>query len=171
MNIYDFKVKDTKQQDISLSDYKNKVLLIVNTATKCGFTPQYEALEELYEKYHDKGFEILDFPCNQFMHQAPGTDAELKTFCSLNFGTKFETFAKVEVNGKDAHPLYVFLRNEIRKDITGARKPSILSKLATSDKIKLNFTKFLVNRDGKVIHRFAPGFEPMNIEKYLVKVL
>jgi len=171
MNIYDFKVKDTNQREISLSNYKNKVLLIVNTATKCGFTPQYEALEEMYEKYQEKGLEILDFPCNQFLHQAPGSDAELKSFCSLNFGTKFETFAKIDVNGKNAHPLYVFLRNQISHDITGARKPSILSKLATSDKIKWNFTKFLVDRDGKVIHRFAPGFDPKDIEKYIDQVI
>ncbi|PKK96405.1 MAG: glutathione peroxidase [Tenericutes bacterium HGW-Tenericutes-3] len=171
MNIYDFKVKNTKQQEVSLSNYKGKVLLIVNTATKCGFTPQYEGLEALYEKYKDKGFEVLDFPCNQFLHQAPGTDAELKSFCSLNFGTKFETFARVDVNGKNADPLFVFLRNQINRDITGARKPSILSKLATSDKIKWNFTKFLVNREGKVVHRFAPGFEPKDIEKYLDKLI
>ncbi len=171
MNIYHFKVKNTNQQDVSLSDYKDKVLLIVNTATKCGFTPQYEGLEALYEKYQSKGLEILDFPCNQFLKQAPGTDTELKSFCTLNFGTKFETFAKIDVNGKNTHPLYIFLRNEIRRDITGARKPSILSKLATSDKIKWNFTKFLVNREGKVIYRFAPGFEPKNIEKYIEEVL
>lgn len=171
MNIYDFSVKNSKQQDLSLSTYKDKVLLIVNTATKCGFTPQYEALEKLYKKYKNKGFEILDFPCNQFLKQAPGTDEELKKFCKLNFGTTFETFAKLEVNGKNAHPLYIYLRNEIQRDITGARKPSILSKLATSDRIKWNFTKFLVNRNGKVIHRFAPGFEPNQIAPYIDKII
>ncbi|MCF7930673.1 MAG: glutathione peroxidase [Acholeplasmataceae bacterium] len=171
MKIYDFTVKDTNQQDISLANYKNKVVLIVNTATKCGFTPQYEGLERLYEKYHDKGLEILDFPCNQFMKQAPGSDSELKSFCTLNFGTKFETFAKIDVNGKNAHPLYVYLRNEISHDITGTRKPSILSKLATTDRIKWNFTKFLVDRNGKVAYRFSPGFEPINIEKYIEGLL
>lgn len=171
MKIYDFTVKDTNQQDVSLANYKDKVVLIVNTATKCGFTPQYEGLEALYEKYHEKGLEILDFPCNQFMKQAPGTDKELKSFCTLNFGTKFETFAKIDVNGKQAHPLYVYLRNEISHDITGARKPSILSKLATSDRIKWNFTKFLIDRKGKVVHRFAPGFEPKNIEKYIEELI
>lgn len=171
MKIYDFTVKNTNQQDISLANYKNKVVLIVNTATKCGFTPQYEGLESLYEKYHNKGLEILDFPCNQFLKQAPGTDSELKSFCALNFGTKFETFAKIDVNGKQSHPLYVYLRNEISHDITGIRKPSILSKLATTDRIKWNFTKFLVDRNGKVVHRFAPGFEPKNIAKYIEDLL
>ncbi len=171
MNIYDFTVKNTNQQEVSLSNYKNKVLLVVNTATKCGFTPQYEGLENLYEKYHDRGFEILDFPCNQFLKQAPGTDSELKSFCTLNFGTKFETFAKIDVNGKTAHPLYVYLRNEISHDITGLRKPSILSKLATTDRIKWNFTKFLIDRNGKVVHRFAPGFEPDQMVNYIEKLI
>ncbi|MBU1093563.1 MAG: glutathione peroxidase [Firmicutes bacterium] len=171
MNIYDFTVKDTNQQDVSLANYKNKVLLVVNTATKCGFTPQYEGLEALYEQYKDQGFEVLDFPCNQFLKQAPGSDSELKSFCTLNFGTKFETFAKIDVNGKQAHPLYVYLRNEISHDITGIRKPSILSKLSTTDRIKWNFTKFLIDRNGKVVHRFSPGFEPKNITKYIEELI
>ncbi|MBU1141585.1 MAG: glutathione peroxidase [Firmicutes bacterium] len=171
MNIYDFNIKNTKQQDVSLSIYKDKVLLVVNTATKCGFTPQYAALETLYEKYKEKGFEILDFPCNQFLKQAPGTDEELKSFCTLNYGTTFETFAKLDVNGNHAHPVYIYLRNEIQRDITGGRKPSILSKLATSDRIKWNFTKFLIDRKGKVIHRFAPGYEPENIARYIDEVI
>lgn len=171
MNIYDFSIKNSNQQDISLSNYKEKVLLIVNTATKCGFTPQYDGLEALYKKYKDKGFEIIDLPCNQFLSQAPGTDKELKSFCELNFGTTFETFAKIDVNGKNAHPLYIYLRNQIERDMTGGRKPSFLAKLATSDKIKWNFTKFLVDRKGKVVHRFAPGFEPKNIEHYIEEIL
>lgn len=170
MNIYDFTVADTTHQEVSLSKYKGKVLLIVNTATKCGFTPQYEGLEALYEKYREQGFEILDFPCNQFMAQAPGTDAELKSFCSLNFGTKFETFAKIEVNGKDAHPLYQYLRSEKDEDFTGA-KPTLLSKISKSDSIKWNFTKFLVSRDGKIIQRFSPSFEPEKIESFIKELL
>jgi glutathione peroxidase len=170
MNIYDFTVANTTHQEVSLSKYKGKVLLIVNTATKCGFTPQYEGLEALYEKYNKQGFEILDFPCNQFMAQAPGTDAELKSFCSLNFGTKFETFSKIEVNGKNAHALYKYLRKEKSEDFTGS-KPSLLSKLSKSDSIKWNFTKFLVDRDGNVIQRFAPSFEPSKIESFIKEVL
>jgi len=171
MTVYDFSIKNIKQQDVSLSEYKGKILLIVNTATKCGFTPQYEGLEALYEKYKDKGFEIIDLPCNQFLSQAPGTDKELKTFCELTYGTTFETFAKIEVNGKNTHPLYIYLRNQIQHDITGGRKPSFLSKLSTSNRIKWNFTKFLVNQQGKVIHRFAPSFEPKNIEHYIDELL
>lgn len=167
MNVYDFSIKNINGQDVSLKNYEGKVLLIVNTATKCGFTPQYEGLENLYEKYKDKGFEIIDLPCNQFLNQAPGSDKELKSFCELNYGTTFETFAKIDVNGKNAHPLYVYLRNEIQKDMTGGRKPSFLSKLATSDRIKWNFTKFLVDQKGKVVHRFAPSFEPNKIEPFI----
>ncbi|MBN2300388.1 MAG: glutathione peroxidase [Acholeplasmataceae bacterium] len=171
MNIYDFSIKNVNQQDVPLSTYAGKVLLIVNTATKCGFTPQYDGLEALYEKYKEKGFEIIDLPCNQFLSQAPGSDAELKSFCELNFGTTFETFAKIDVNGKNAHPLYIYLRNQIERDMTGGRKPSFLSKLATSDRIKWNFTKFLIDRKGKVVHRFAPSFEPNQIEHYIEEIL
>ena len=110
MNIYDIKVKDVDQKDVLLKTYEGKVLLIINSATKCGLTPQYEGLEKLYESYQSKGFEILDFPCNQFMNQAPGSDKELKSFCELNYGTKFKTFAKIDVNGKNAHPLYKYLK-------------------------------------------------------------
>ena len=140
--IYDFVVKNNKGEDVKLEKYKGKVLLIVNTATKCGFTPQYEGLEKLYEEYHEKGFEILDFPCNQFKNQAPENDQEIDSFCTLNFGTKFDRFQKIDVNGENEDPLYTFLKKEEGGILGG--------------KIKWNFTKFLVDRDGKVVKRFAP---------------
>jgi len=170
MNIYQYQVKSTDLKDVSLETYQGKVLLIVNTATKCGFTPQYDGLEALYKKYKDQGFEVLDFPCNQFMHQAPGTNEELKSFCELNFGTTFQTFAKVDVNGKDADPLFVYLRKSKPKDYVEG-KPSLLSKLKSSDQISWNFTKFLVDRNGNVIERFAPNFNPKDIEPFIEKVL
>ena len=142
MNIYDFTVKDKKGNDVSLSEYKGKVLVIVNTATKCGLTPQYDALEALYEKYHDKGFEILDFPCNQFLAQAPGTVEEIDSFCTLKFNTKFPRFAKIKVNGKDADPLYVYLKEQM------------------PGRIEWNFAKFLIDKNGDVAERFAPTAKP-----------
>lgn len=171
MSVYQFKVKDVDQKEISLKDYEGKVLLIINSATKCGLTPQYEGLEKLYETYQAKGFEILDFPCNQFMNQAPGTDQELKSFCELNYGTTFKTFAKIDVNGKDAHPLYKYLRSEKKKDLGENGKTSLLSRLLPNTSIKWNFTKFLVNRQGQVVHRFGPGFTPDKIAPYLEEVL
>lgn len=171
MSVYQFKVKDVDQKEISLKDYEGKVLLIINSATKCGLTPQYEGLEKLYETYQTKGFEILDFPCNQFMNQAPGTDQELKSFCELNYGTTFKTFAKIDVNGKDAHPLYKYLRSEKKKDLGENGKTSLLSRLLPNTSIKWNFTKFLVNRQGQVVHRFGPGFTPDKIAPYLEEVL
>lgn len=146
MSIYDFKVKDQRGEDFDLSVYKGKVLLVVNTATKCGFTPQYEELEALYEKYNEEGFEILDFPCNQFFHQAPGDDQEINSFCSLNYGTKFPRFKKIEVNGDKADPLYKWLCNQNEK---GKIK-----------KIKWNFEKFLINKQGEVVERFGPTVKP-----------
>lgn len=142
MNVHDFTVKDKKGNDVSLSEYKGKVLVIVNTATKCGLTPQYDALEAMYEKYHDKGFEILDFPCNQFFAQAPGTAEEIDSFCTLKFNTKFPRFAKIKVNGKDADPLYVYLKEQ---------KPG---------RIEWNFAKFLIDKDGNVVERFASTAKP-----------
>ena len=146
MSVYEFSVKNQKGEDFSLSEYKGKVLLIVNTATRCGFTKQYEELEELYEKYHEQGFEILDFPCNQFFKQAPGSDEEINSFCSLRFGTKFPRFKKIEVKGKNADPLYKWLITQNEKG-----KPRA---------IKWNFTKFLINRKGEVVARFAPTEKP-----------
>ncbi|URZ86769.1 glutathione peroxidase [Floricoccus penangensis] len=157
MAIYDLKVKDIKNEDVSLADYEGKVLLIVNTATGCGFTPQYEGLEELYKKYSDKGLEILDFPCNQFGHQAPGSNEEIQEFCQLKYDTSFKTFAKIDVNGENEDPLYAYLKNE---------KGGLAGK-----KIKWNFTKFLVDSEGNVVKRYAPTTEPKDIEKDIVKLL
>ena len=157
MTIYDFKVKNYQLQDIPLSIYKNKVLLIVNTATRCGFTKQYDALEALYEKYHDQGFEILDFPCDQFAHQAPESNEEIHAFCTLKFNTKFPRFAKIKVNGKEAQPLYTYLKSE---------KPNLLGK-----SIKWNFTKFLVDKNGQVVKRFEPNTTPEEIEEDIIKLL
>lgn len=151
MSIYDFTVKDACKNDVSLGEYKGKVLLIVNTATGCGFTPQYEGLQELYEKYAEKGLEIIDFPCNQFGGQAPGTEEEIVDFCQSRYGVTFKQFAKIEVNGENEEPLYTFLKKE---------KGGMLG-----SKIKWNFTKFLVDRNGNVIERFAPMVTPDKIEE------
>ena len=157
MSIYDFTMKDNKGEDISLSEFKGKVLLVVNTATGCGFTPQYEGLQKLYDQYKDQGFEILDFPCNQFGHQAPGTDSEITGFCKLNYGVSFKQFSKIEVNGANEAPLYTYLKKQ-KGGVFGS-------------KIKWNFTKFLVDRDGKVIERFAPTVTPEKIEDKIKALL
>ena len=157
MSIYDYVVKNRKNEDVSLSDYKGKVLLIVNTATGCGFTPQYEGLENLYKKYHEKGLEILDFPCNQFGNQAPGTADEIHEFCQLKYNTSFDQFAKIDVNGENEEPLYTFLK--------GAKKGLINSN------IKWNFTKFLVDKEGNVVERYASTVTPEKIEKKIVELL
>lgn len=156
MSIYDYSVKDRNGNDISMSIFKGKVLLIVNTATGCGFTPQYEGLEKLYKQYHEKGFEILDFPCNQFGNQAPGSNDEIHEFCALKYNTTFDQFAKVDVNGENEIPLYTFLKKE---------KGGVMG-----NKIKWNFTKFLVDRDGNVVKRYAPTDTPDKIES-LIKEL
>ena len=157
MSIYDFKVKDVDGKQVSLEQYKGKVLLIVNTATECGLTPQYEGLEKLYQKYKDKDFEILDFPCNQFGNQAPGTDQEIKNFCELRYRTTFHTFAKLDVNGEGADPLFVYLKQNSR---------SMLGK-----DLKWNFTKFLVDREGKAIKRFSPTTEPEKLAKKIEELI
>ena len=157
MGIYDFKVKAQDGSEVSLSDCKGKVLLIVNTATGCGFTPQYEGLQTLYEKYQSKGLEILDFPCNQFGNQAPGTEAEIVSFCRLNYNVTFPQFAKIEVNGEGEHPLYTYLKKQ---------KGGFLG-----SKIKWNFTKFLVDRNGNVVARFASTVTPEKIEAQIEKLL
>lgn len=177
MSLYQINVKDVQKNDVSLKDYEGKVLLIVNTASGCGFTPQYEGLESLYEAYKDKGFEVLDFPCNQFLNQAPGTDEEQASFCQMKFGTTFKTFAKVNVNGEDAHPLFKFLRKEAPTDHEDEKANAFrkvlndLKQTLTGDSIKWNFTKFLVDRNGKVIARFAPTFVPEDIKPFIEKVL
>ena len=157
MSIYDFTVKGRAGEDVSLSTYKGKVLLVVNTATGCGFTPQYEGLQKLYDKHKDKGFEILDFPCNQFANQAPGTNDEIQSFCTLNYGTTFPRFAKIDVNGKNASDLFKFLKKE--------------KKSALGSSIKWNFTKFLIDREGNVVKRFAPTDTPESIEQDIVALL
>lgn len=157
MDIYDFKVINNKGEEISLSQYKGKVLLIVNTATGCGFTPQYKGLEELYKKFKDQGLEILDFPCNQFGHQAPGSDKEIDSFCTLNYETTFPRFRKIDVNGDNASPLYKWLKKE---------KGGIFG-----NAIKWNFTKFLVDRNGKVVERYSPTTPPSKIESKIVELL
>ena len=157
MTIYDFTVKDAQGQDVSLAEYKGKVLLIVNTATGCGFTPQYEGLQMLYDKYQKDGLEILDFPCNQFGNQAPGTEEEIVSFCKLNYGTTFKQFAKIDVNGDNESPLYTYLKSEEGGFIT--------------KRIKWNFTKFLVDRKGDVEERFAPNVSPEKMEKEIRELL
>ena len=157
MSIYDFEVKDNKGKKVKLSEFKGKVLLIVNTATGCGFTPQYEGLQSLYDKYNKKGFEILDFPCDQFGHQAPGTDSEIASFCSTKYGVTFRQFSKIEVNGENEEPLYTYLKSQ-KKGVMG-------------NKIKWNFTKFLIDKDGNVIDRFAPTDTPLKIEKSIIDLL
>ena len=147
MNVYDFTVTDNKGNSVSLKEYEGKVLLIVNTATRCGLTPQYEGLEALYEKYRDRGFEILDFPCNQFAFQAPGNAEKIDSFCKLNYDTKFPRFAKIKVNGSGTDPLYVYLKEQ---------KPG---------RIGWNFAKFLIDRKGNVVERFAPIDKPETLEE------
>ena len=165
MNIYDFKVKVQDGSEVLLSDYKGKVLLIVNTATECGFTPQYTQLQEIYNEFHGEGFEILDFPCNQFGEQAPGTDAEIYSFCTGRFGITFPQFAKVDVNGDDASPLFKYLTENTKFEGFGISPMGMmLAKIAkkmdkdykNNGKIKWNFTKFLIDRKGNIIARFEP---------------
>lgn len=157
MNIYDFSVKDPNGNDVSLDIYKGKVLLVVNTATGCGFTPQYEGLEKLYQTYKNQGFEILDFPCNQFGHQAPGTDEEIGQFCSLKYNTTFHRFKKIDVNGENAEPLYKWLKERQKGIISNA--------------IKWNFTKFLINREGNVVARYGSITTPQKLETDIKKLL
>ncbi len=166
MKIYDFTAKDNRGNDVSLSAYEGKVILVVNTATQCGLTPQYKALEELYEKYREQGLEILDFPCNQFKGQAPGTDEEIDSFCQLNYNTKFPRFSKIDVNGDQAHPLYVWLKEQAPvdkgDDASEAfdRKIKLLNLFAKPGDIKWNFGKFLIDKSGQVAERFSPGYTP-----------
>ena len=154
-NIYSFKVKNDQGKEVSLEQYKGKLLLIVNTATRCGFTPQYKDLEDIYEKFNEKGFEILDFPCNQFGQQAPGTIAEIKEFCSANYHVKFAQFDKIEVNGDNEIPLYTWLK----------------ANAENKNNIRWNFTKFLVSPDGKVIKRFEPGDKMTDVEAAVEQAL
>ena len=156
MSIYDFVVKKRNDEDFHLGLLKGKVLLIVNTATGCGFTPQYEGLELLYRKYHDKGLEILDFPCNQFGSQAPGSDEEIHTFCTLRYHTSFDQFKKICVNGRTEDPLYTYLKDQ---------------KHGLIRNIKWNFEKFLVDRNGNVVERYSSAYTPERIEKRITELL
>ena len=151
-SIYDFTVRDIQGNEQSMEAYRDKVLLIVNTASKCGFTPQFEGLQALYKDLNEQGLEVLGFPCNQFMNQDPGTDESISQFCSLNYGVDFPMFAKIEVNGDGTHPLYRFLKQEARG-------------LMGSEKVKWNFTKFLVDRNGRVVRRYPPTTKPEAIRK------
>ena len=179
MSIYDFKVKKRNGEDLSLSEFKGKVMLIVNTATGCGFTPQYEAIESLYEKYHDKGFEVLDFPCDQFGHQAPGSNDEIHEFCTAKYKTKFDQLSKIEVNGDNEEKLYTFLKEkQPKEEVQGLKNKMAMKAIAKISKtcikegdIVWNFTKFLVDKDGNVLKRYDPTFDPKNIEKDLVDLL
>ena len=175
MNIYDFKVKAQDGSEVSLSDYKGKVLLIVNTATGCGFTPQYDELQGLYDEFKDKGLEILDFPCNQFGDQAPGSDEEIHSFCTGRYGITFPQFAKIDVNGENAIPLYKWLTENTQFDGFGMSPMSmvlsgVVKKMDKDYKnngnIKWNFTKFLIDRNGEIVARF----EPTNMKKLKAKI-
>ena len=157
MNIFDFKANDYKGNEVELKQFQGQVILVVNTATRCGFTPQYNGLEALYEKYKDQGFVVLDFPCNQFLAQAPGTGEDIHSACVLRFGTKFPQFEKIKVNGKDAHPLFVYLTSQNEE---GKIK-----------KVKWNFTKFLIGRDGSFLNRYEPTVKPEDIENDIIEAL
>ena len=176
MKIYDFKVKDSENKDVSLADYKGRVLLIVNEATGCGFTPQYEGLQKLYDKYAPEGFEILDFPSNQFLEQAPGSNEEIANFCRLNFGVEFKQFSKIEVNGTNEEPLYKYLktaaeefRNKDTADLYNKVK-QYTPGIAEND-IRWNFTKFLIDKEGKVVARFAPNITPDELDGHISNLL
>lgn len=157
MSIYDFKVRNAEGGEVDLADYKGKVLLVVNTATGCGFTPQYEGLQDLYEKYGEQGLEILDFPCNQFGNQAPGSEEEIVDFCQSRYGVTFPQLAKIEVNGADESPVYTYLKSQ-KTGFMGS-------------KIKWNFTKFLLDRNGNVVERYAPTVTPEKIEDKIKELL
>ena len=179
MSIYDLTFKNAKRESISLSDYKGKVLIIVNTATGCGFTPQYEGLENLYKKYHDKGLEILDFPCNQFGNQAPGSNDEIHQFCQLKYNTTFDQQDKIEVNGENASELFNYIKNQKPYEKVSGIKNSVamktVEKISKTSKspvdIRWNFTKFLIDRQGNVVGRFEPVINPEEMENDILKYL
>ena len=179
MTIYDLTVKNRNNEDVSLSEFKGKVLIIVNTATGCGFTPQYEGLEKLYKEYHEKGLEIIDIPCNQFGNQAPGTDDEIHEFCALKYNTSFDQFTKADVNGDNELPLYTYIKDQIKEDkIMGLKNKMAMKtveKISTSTKkdgdIKWNFTKFLVDKEGNIVGRYSPTFKPDDMEADIKKII
>ncbi len=179
MSIYDFKVQKRKDGELDLAELKGKVLLIVNTATGCGFTPQYEGLEKLYEKYHEQGFEVLDFPCNQFANQAPGDDEEIHEFCTLRYKTQFDQLKKIDVNGENESPLYTYLKEQApEEEVDGFKNKATMKMVAALSKttkkagdIRWNFTKFLVDREGRIVKRYAPVYDADVIEADLIKLL
>ena len=179
MNIYDITVKTREDKDFKLSTLKGKVLLIVNTATGCGFTPQYEAIENLYKKYHDKGLEVLDFPCNQFGHQAPGSDDQIHEFCTAKYNTTFDQFKKIDVNGENESDVFKFLKeSNLEDEIHGLKNKLAMKgveKLSSTCKnkydIKWNFTKFLVDQEGNVVRRLSPIEDPMKLENTIKELL
>ena len=179
MSIYEYSIVDRNGKEIKLSEYKGKTMIIVNTATGCGFTPQYEGLEKLYKKYHEKGLEIIDIPCNQFGNQAPGTDDEIHEFCALKYNTSFDQFTKADVNGENEIPLYTYLKGQIKEDkISGLKNKMAMKAIAKISKtakkeedIKWNFTKFLVDKNGNVVGRYSPTYKPEDMEEDIEKII
>ena len=177
--IYDFKALTGKGAELSFNEFEGKVLMIVNTASKCGFTPQYDGLEALYQKYKDQGFTIVGFPCDQFAHQEPGSDAEIEEFCRVNHGVTFQLMKKIDVNGADAHPIFEYLKSQAPSEEYKGLKAKATHKLLKSlsksvekeSDILWNFTKFLINRDGSQIKRYAPTVTPDDIEKDVIEFL
>lgn len=179
MHIYDYSLLKRDGSQLNLSDYAGKILLIVNTATGCGFTPQYEGLESLYKKYHAQGLEILDIPCDQFGHQAPGTDDEIHSFCTAKYQTSFDQLAKSEVNGENELALYTFLKSQISSDTISWLKNKVMmqgiraisSSCQKEEDIVRNFTKFLVDRQGNIVQRYCPTYNPTDMEQTIQKLL
>lgn len=181
MSVYDFTVKTIRGEEVTLEQYKGKVLVIVNTASKCRFTPQYSDLQRLYDRYKDRGFEILGFPCNQFGEQEPGSNEEVQAFCQTNYGVTFPLFEKVNVRGKEAHPLFVYLTREAPFegfDLSDSRAKLLHAFLLeqypeflADDSIKWNFTKFLIDREGRVVKRFEPSVDPLDMEPAIKELL
>ena len=180
MDIYDFSVFEPNGKEVKLSDFKGKVMIIVNTATGCGFTPHYKALERIYEQYHDKGLEIIDIPCNQFAGQTPGTDEEIHEFCTLKYNTQFPQMKKSDVNGENALPVYDYLKSQkgfegFGKGVKAAAMSAVLKKMDKDYKnnpdIKWNFTKFVVDRKGSVVARFEPTASMDKLEKYIAEIM
>lgn len=157
MSFYDYKINDIDGREVDFNEYKGKVVVVVNTASKCGFTPQFKDLEELYGRYKDQGLEILGFPCNQFLNQDPAAEEEIKSFCLLNYGVSFRMFEKIKVNGKDTHPLYKYLKEQ---------KGGVLSK-----EVKWNFTKFIIDKNGNVVDRIAPNTSPLDMDERIKELL
>ncbi|MGL4949994.1 MAG: glutathione peroxidase [Anaeroplasmataceae bacterium] len=177
MNIYDFKVKDNKGVEVQLDKYKGKVLLVINSATHCGLTPQYTGIQNLYDEYKDQGLEILDFPCNQFLNQTPEDDKGINEFCSLNFGTKFPRFKKIDVNGSSADPLFVWLKKQAPDDLGNKETMKFEEKVKAytpnfvDGDIKWNFTKFLIDKEGNVVARYSPNFLVDDMKEQIEQLL